>query len=300
MNKGRLGKRILWTMGLLLIGVVGYLVFHYWEQARAAHPQYETIQSGILKHQSQVEVTFINEETVLQAPKSGKLNLAVKESQRVRRGDSVGTVGEVTGGAGVQITAPAGGLYVSQTDGLENIYTVKNLLEMNLTQVFNNPDTIHKPGEEVQYGEAIGKIVNNLVQTAAFIEFPSLKGINVGDTLKFEINGQSNSAKILRKIDQPMGIIVQFSGFIDSSLNKRKDMAMWLSAPSQSGVLVSKSALWNKGEEKGVLAVINGIITFKKVQVIDENENQACLEGISAGMVVVTNPRADLEGKIAR
>lgn len=292
--------------GLLLaaVMVIGYFAYTSWQYAKTTAPRYEGAQTGILKHEVHVKATFANEEAVLQAPQAGKLNLLAAEGKRLRKGEEVASVSAAAvmaaSGGSLTVTAPIGGLYVSSTDGLETLYTFDHFMSMDLSQVFANPGSAHKVGTEVNYGDPVGKIVNNLTPTAAFVAFPSLKGINLNDTLKFEIDGQTCTAEVLRKTDRPSGVVVRFANFINGSLTERQKEVIWLSAPSTSGVLVPKSALWNKGEERGVLADIDGIISFRRVVVDDENETQACVENLPAGTMVVVNPNPKMEGKLVQ
>jgi putative membrane fusion protein len=192
-----------------------------------------------------------------------------------------------------------GGLFFRQSDGLELIMTGENLASMDLEKLLAQTANVKTAGASVQAGEVVGKIVNNLIPTQAFIELPSIEGLTIGKTLRLTAGNQTVSAKILRKSDNPMGVVVQFPYYLDGSVSKRRQDVTWVFLPPTSGVLVPRSALWTRGEELGIFVGSAGVVRFKKVKVLDQDDSQACIENLPNGIPVVITPRNGLEGLVA-
>lgn len=304
MSKQGFKRGFLIIMTLLLISAIGYSLWRYNGHKAAQAPHYAAAVAGTLKHEEKVRAVFANEETLLEAETSGNLTVAAEKGQRVRKGE---VVLKITPSAGLTnsqkgeaaLPAPCGGLFWPVIDGVETIYTPDHFLNMDLAQLLGEKAIDRQPGSEVQAGEIIGKIVNNLAPTVAFVEVSALESIVIGKTIQLELDDKVYSVKVLRKSESPLGVVVQFSSFLDQSLAGRNQELTWLTEPSKKGVIIPRSALWLKGEEQGVLAVNDGIISFRKVIVLDQNEQELCLDNFPVGMLVVTNPREGMEGQIA-
>lgn len=298
-------KRVIWT-GLfiaLLLGSLGWVYRSHWI---AGSISVELAKAGSIDHNVKVNAIFANEEYPIQSPATGKVKLQGKEAQRFRRGETVAEIypegvdpGASSSKATAYVSAPAGGLLYQETDGLENMLTPQNLLTMDLAKVLDQKENTKSQTDVVQAGAALGKMVNNLTPTAAFIELKPTSDLTVGKTIKFKVGEQTQSGKIMRKSDQPQGIVVRFNQYLEGTAIHRVQEVSWISQPVVSGVVIPKSALYTKGEEQGVLVIQEGIYQFRKVKVIDENETLTCVENLPQGIPVVKNPRSDLEGLTA-
>ena len=196
------------------------------------------------------------------------------------------------------ISAAMGGLFFHQSDGLESIMTSENLASMDLEKLLAQTPSVKTVGATVQLGEVVGKMVNNLIPTQAFIGLPSIDELNIGKTLRLTAGNQTVSATILRKSDKPKGVVVQFPNYIDGSASKRSQDVTWVYLPPTSGVLIPRSALWTQGEEVGIFVGSGGVVHFKKAKVLDQDDSQACIENLTNGIPVVITPRDGLEGLV--
>jgi len=151
--------------------------------------------------------------------------------------------------------------------------------------------------EGVAGGGVIGKIVNNLKPTVALLKVET-KGFAVGDSVKLVIDEERFTAKILRLVDDPPGIVVQFNQYVNGSGQERLKEVALVTKPSVSGILIPKSSLWFKGEEQGVYVVVNGAIQYRKVKILDQNEEYLVVENLPHGIPVITNPRMGLDGLV--
>lgn len=266
----------------------------------------EPARIGSIDHYITVKAIFANEENVIQSPASGKVEFLGKEGQRFRRGETVAQIhpeGVAPGtNANQQLTKvniPIGGLFFQKIDGLESVLTPNSLMEMDLAKVLEQKESPQAQNEIVQAGAPLGKVVNNLIPTVAFIEIQATEKLSVGKTIKFNLKGQSVSGKILRKSDHPQGIVVRFNQYLEGTVNERVQEVNWVERPSENGVVIPKSALFTKGEELGVYVVLEGIFQFHKINVRDENDNFVCVENLPQGIPVVKNPRSGIEGLTA-
>ncbi|WP_425807077.1 HlyD family efflux transporter periplasmic adaptor subunit [Desulfitobacterium sp. Sab5] len=305
-KKGRDSVKKMLGLGLFIVLLLGSLGWVYRSHWIAGSISVELAKAGSIDHNVKVNAVFANEEYPIQSPAAGKVKFQGKEAQRFRRGETVAEIypegadpGASSAKATAYVSAPNGGLLYQETDGLENMLTPQNLLTMDLSKVLDQKGNSKSQTDVVQAGTALGKMVNNLTPTAAFIELKPTSNLTKGQTIKFNVGGQVQSAKIMRKSDQPQGIVVRFSQYLEGTANHRIQEVSWISQPEVSGVVISKSALYTKGEEQGVLVIQDGIYQFRKVKVIDENETLACVEKLPQGIPVVKNPRSDLEGLTA-
>lgn len=284
----------------LLLGSLGWV---YRSSILTGSLDIELAKQGSIEHNQTVTAVFANEEVLIQAPAAGKPEYLGKEGQRFRRGDLLAlmkpegvTLSQSQDKAGVQVTAPDGGILFYGTDGLESILTPKNLLAMDLSKVLDQNATPKDSSSSVQTGETIGKMVNNLRPTVALIKITPSEETKLGKTLKFSINGQVYSAKVVRVQEDPPGIVVQFTQYVEGTANQRIQEISWNTQPSANGVIISKSTLWNNGEEQGVYVVLEGVLQFRKVKVLDENDQWVCVENLPYGIPVIINPRSGLDG----
>ena len=295
-------RGLLWGLVLLAILSGGGLWF-YRSIVTNKELAFDYAQSGVIKHEIKVKATFVNQEFVIHSTVAGKVQFLGVNGQRFRRGDTVANVqpegtapGTKTGNQGtIALAAPNGGLFFHKVDGCETFLTTENLRGTNLAELLSEKVTVQDT-DAVQAGGVIGKIVNNLVPTEAFIELPSLNNIIIGKSIRLTIAGQVQVAKVILKSERPLGTVVQFSQFVDGSVENRQQEIVWDYQPSVSGIIVPKSSLWTQGEEQGVYVIVEGVIHYRKVEILDENETQVCVKDLPSGLPVVIIPRNGIEG----
>lgn len=292
--------------GILFLALIGGVLWCYRSSLTAGTVKFALAQPGTINHERKVTATFANQELPVYAPVSGKLQFLGRDGERYRRGEPLATIepeGATPGTSGLgskqSVLSPSGGLFFSQSDGLETIVTGENMLNTDLNKLLAQIAAEKNPGTTVQKGEAVGKIVNNLIPTVAFVELSSLDGLVVGKRFSLKIGDKTLSTKILRKSEQPRGVVVQFPYYIDGSALHRRQEIVWICEPPTNGVLIPKSALWTRGEELGIYLWSDGVVHFQSVKVLDENDTQACIENLTSGVPVVITPRDGLDGLAA-
>lgn len=300
-------KSYLWFWSLFILALVGGIGWCYRSTFISGTIEYAVAQTGMIKHERQIAATFANQELSVLAPFSGKVSYVGKDGQRIKRGEIVATIlsegaspGTTNTSQNKSLTADKGGLFFHQSDGLEAIMTGENLVGMDLNKLLAQTPNPKSEVETAQAGEVIGKIVNNLIPTVAFLKLPSIDDLKDKNSLRLIVGERTVNVKILRKSEDPMGVVVQFPYYVDSSGVQRCQDVTWVYRSPTSGVLIPKTSLWNRGEELGIYLCKSGVIKFKRVKVLDENEDWICVddEDLNSGVPVVTNPRDGLEGLI--
>ncbi len=296
-----------WLWGIFCIVLVAGILWSNRSSLTLRTIKFAVAQTGTITHERKVVATFANQELPLSAPLSGKITFVANDGHRFRLGEGVATLQPEGASPGIfqddsmkrEILAAMGGLFIPQSDGLESIMTSENLATMDLDKLLAQSANVKTAGATVQAGEVVGKIVNNHIPTQAFIELPSIDGLTVGKTLRLTAGNQTVNAKILRKSNKPMGVVVQFPNYVDGSAAKRRQDVTWIYLPPTSGVLVPSEALWTQGEELGIFQGSEGVVHFKKVKVLDQDDSKACIENLPNGIPVVITPRDGLEGLVA-
>lgn len=316
-------------VGVFLLLLLGSLGWVYRSNFLTGSLKVELAKQGSIDHHQTITAVFANEETLLKAPSAGLPEFLVQEGERVRKGDSIAVIqsggvalGQEIATASNQVPAPIGGIVFSSIDGLETYLTPENLLAMDVEKIIQQtvvtPDASQTPEEDqrtlvpqanqsvqvsqspsgnVAKGKAIGKIVNNLKPTVAVLNI-NTQGYEVGKSIKLVINDQSYNAKVLRLLDNPQGLVVQFNQYINGTSQQRIQNISLVVKPSVSGVLIPKSSLWIKGEEQGVYVVQEGALNYRKVKILDENDQVICVENLPHGIPIISNPRVGLDGLV--
>lgn len=301
--KGIRTAKKLFGIGVFILVILSSLGWVYRSSFLTGTLEVKLAKQGSIEHTQIISAVFANEEVPIKASAAGNPEFLGKEGQRFRRGDQVAvikpegvTLDQNSPKTGAQVVAPIGGILSYEADGLESILTPGNLLAMDLSKVLEQSSTSKNGEGIVQKGGIIGKITNNLQPTVAIIKIAPTEDYKLGKTLKFTIKGQDYSAKVVRLLDNPQALVVQFNQYVEGTAKQRMQDISWTSRPAVDGVIIPKSALWNKGEEQGVYVVQGGVIQFRKVKVLDGNEQNVCVEGVPHGIPVITNPRSELEG----
>ncbi|AHF07703.1 HlyD family efflux transporter periplasmic adaptor subunit [Desulfitobacterium metallireducens] len=304
-SKHTMAKRLLWG-GLLMTLIVCSLGWVYRANWMTGSLEIEPAQMGSIDHYVSVKAIFANEEHVIPSPASGKVEFLGKEGQRFRRGEIVAQIypegaapGTNSNQQSVKVSIPKGGLFFQKVDGLESVLTPQSLMEMDLAKILEQQENPQTKADLIQAGAPLGKVVNNLIPTEAFVEVQTTEDLSVGKTIKFNVEGQILSGKIMRKSNTPQGIVVRFNQYLEGTVNERMQEVNWIARPSENGVIISKNALFTKGEEMGVYVVQEGIFQFHKVKVLGENDASVCVENLPQGIPVVQNPRSGIEGLTA-
>ncbi len=288
---------------VVLLVVSGFILWAFQSDWLIGRPSLVTVGEGSIKHEKTVKAVFANTEKVLTSPIEGKVSPVQGEGQRFRKGEIVAKItptGVNIGRSGeeVAVSAPISGLFYSSRDGLEQVITPENLMNLDLNGLLaqteaKNPLT--DGNHLVNKYSPIGKMVDNLSPSWMFIYLESTDDIAKGWSGKFIIGGEEYVGTVMKLAGQPKGAVICFTQYVKGTTEDRsQEIVLRYKSPSK-GLLVPLSSLCSYGEEKGVYAEDGGKVNFKNVKVLDYDDSYACIEGLSEGIRVVVNPAKEFK-----
>lgn len=299
-------------------GKAKYLVFlifgcalFYWVYCAVWLPhslEYTVVDQGELNHEIKTNAVFANRESVLTASADGTAKYICDDGQRVRKGEEVASItpGGVNYGVNLQemrINAPGAGLFYKECDGLEEIITPDNLINIDLAKLFSETEKLKKQTEnkntKLRNG-SVGKIVDNLSPSYAFINLPSIQGMVLGQKVYLKVDSEEYSSSVVRLLNNPVGIVVKAANCINGSIIQRTKEVTAQIQKSSYGTIVPLSAVSVKDNKKGIYIAEDGVVIFKEIEVLDQNESQVCVKGITPKCRVVINPKEGIEGILVR
>lgn len=295
-------KLILGAIGLaLVIALAGGFcrwIHHQWARWMV---KVVPVQSGVLQETIQFDALVIHQEQLVLAPAGGKFFPALKEGERVRKGQSLGSMLSTrlsSPGAAVAVTSPGNGLLRLRLDGLEGVLDRESWqnLDLNSLAAAFNPAGADMADDWVAAGGVIASIVDNLVptwlavetaadQTAAPWEEGSEYWLAIGQPDTF------TRAKLVGQQPSRDGqkLLFELPGFREDLLSQRK-VAITVAARRLTGALVDDRSLVEREGRTGVFVLRKGVAEWREVEVVGSVNGQSALRGINEGELVVTNP----------
>lgn len=294
---------------LSIVFLLGFLVWNYHSSWVVGQLSIDTVRQGQVRHEKTVKAVFANTEIVLTAPIEGKITMIREEGQKYGKGETLVSlipvgVNNVQSKKETIVTTPISGLFYSYLDGLEQVVTPENFMNMDLSgllvqldnQVTNSDHSGEKSTEVISKHSPVGKIVNNLYPSWVFIYLESTDTMEKGNIVRLVIDNEEYSGTVMKVSGEPKGAVVRLTQYIKGTTENRKKDVIWKFKPASNGLLVPVTALCTFGEERGVYIGEQGVIRFRNVQVLDYNEVVARVEGIPEGSRVISNPRRGIEG----
>ena len=317
-KRRHLSSTVAWH-NILLVVITLYIVWQGINYTRdivmARLLRVEEARYGVIEDVLPVEGTLIRNEKVLPSPGTGRLKILIPEGERVRVGAVVARVAAPAmdsqkGETLFNITAPVTGIVSYQTDGLESVYTPRNLQVLPVSKLRS---TEIKPiklteGMQVEAGKPVAKIVNNLEPVNILGVIPKEKVSS--DMLK---TGKRVKVRFAKDQAAPVYLSVADSSFqgkenlyrlvlnnySDSFINPRI-VFFELVIKRFEGFIVPADALVEKENKLGVYIIYKEAIKWKNVQVIGQINNKVAIGGLEPGVSVVQNPKYAREGRIYR
>lgn len=301
-------KRIPILIIVMIVLMVGLVMWNYRTSWAAANLTVDSARQDLLKHEKQVKAVFANTEIILNSPAEGRITLPEEDGLRFRKDDVVARVTPTgidysSNKGALAVKASSSGLFYSVRDSLEQIITPENLMNMELNSLLSQapePQTVRvnqeDPSSLVNKYSPIGKIVNNLYPSWMFIYLEATDTMHTGDSAKFTINQEEYTGTVMRVSNDPKGAVIRLSQYVTGSTEQRTQDILWSYNPAKRGVLIPLSAVCTFGEEKSVYIVQDNIVRYRSIRIIDSNHEEACVEGITEGTQVVTNPKKGIEG----
>lgn len=290
---------------IAIVLLLGLIVWNYHSSWLVSQLSIETAHQGWVKHEKQVKAVFANTESVLTAAAEGKVTLIQTEGRRFKIGETVAKIiptGVDHGSSKeeVKVTAPFSGLFYSYRDGLEQVITPENLMNLDLNGLLAQVNNFQQPSAAenslVSKNSPIGKMVNNLYPSWAFVYLETTDTMVKDDTFKFIVEEEEYVGTVMKLSGTPRGAIVRFPQYVKGTTENRIIEIIWNNKSSSKGLVVPASSVCTYGEERGVYIRDEGVIRFRSVKVVDSNDQLACVEGLPEGVQIITNPRKGIEG----
>ena len=295
-------KLILGTAGLVfIIALAGGFIHWLHHQWARWVVDVVPVQSGVLQETTRLNALVIRQEQLVLAPADGKFFPALKEGERVRKGQSLGSMLSTrlsSPGPAAAVPSPGNGLLRLRLDGLEGVLDRESWQNLDLNALAANfAQTGANPADDwVVAGGVVASIVDNLVPT--WLAAETAAG---GDSAPWEEGseywlavGQQNTfarAKLvgLQPTKHGQKLLFEFPDFREDLLSQRK-VAITVAARRWSGALINDSSLVEREGRPGVFVLRKGVAEWQEVEVVGSFNGQSALRGISDGELVVTNP----------
>lgn len=302
-------------IGLLLIAFFGWLGNSFVHDMLV--PQlidFENPRYGIIQDQLECKGTLIYSEKVIIAPQRGKINFLIDQGEKVRLGTQLAQITAATietssGEKVFNVKAPMTGLVTYRIDGLEQVLTPGSLDELELTKLEKLKGTVEEfaQGQEVEKGQRIGKIINNLESVYLYTQIA--KGaiepqyLEIGKSVQLQIGNEAElyywkviEVKPLKEADL---VILENRRFREPFLNNR-ELAFGIIKTRYEGYIIPEKALVKKGQESGVYIKHKESLRWRPVEVIGSVGGDLAVKGLASETQFVTNPSLAREGQLAQ
>ncbi len=294
-------KILLFICGIFIL----YLLFFHFLHL-VAPIQTATLAPGNLKLLCLAEGVLVRNETIITSPADGQLNILVQEGERVRVGDSVAEVKTLEGGAGAPartalIRAPATGVVIYRTDGLEGVLNPGrvDILEIAGIKLKNaeNAGRDQGKGGRCDKGQPVMKIVDNLSPVVICLEVPEgfpQERIKKGGIISMIWESSQFDGRIAEVRDyrgRPQ-VVVQASNYPGGFLHRRK-VVLGMEGGTVSGFIVSTGSLVEKEGQAGLYITSKRQVKWVPVNVEGVVNDRAAVTGagVTSGTRYVVNPR---------
>lgn len=169
------------------------------------------------------------------------------------------------------IKAEKTGYFISYADGYENVLTTENAVNMDeddINKIINNDIKIEKNVVGKIFDDYSCKIVGILTKDKRIVE---------GETLNMMLSASNQIYKVevdsVKQAEDNDKVIVVFTcDRLDKALVNSRVQAAKIIFDEYQGLKVPRKAIRFQGEDKGVYVILGQKITFKKIDVIYENE----------------------------
>lgn len=297
----RLGNRVLLgaigltVLILLLWGISNWLISAWGRWG----VQVEAAQSGVLQDTIKLDAVVINRETAVLTPVEGKFFPALKEGERVRKGQQLGAMLGVSLSSKdpiATINSPANGLLRLHLDGTEGLFTQENWEKLDLSQLTPPANDRTQQNSLVAAGGTVAVVVDNLTPTMLALEVKADgEGQKVEGAKELWVQVKPDQPFVRATVMEQLRagdksrLLLKLPEFQEELLLQRKGPVV-MAVNRWSGVLIPSGSLVKQGDDSGVFVVYKGIAEWHKVEVVGGSGGQTAVTGINPGELVVVNP----------
>lgn len=300
MERAKKRKKKIWAIrlvllfaALVLLATVGYdLEQKAYRSFKEKRMQMVPVTQGNLVESLNGRALIINQEYLVQAPKQGRFENQVRENEKVRKGQTLGSI--IDKEQKLLLTAPSTGIYSAQLDGLEQVLKNPVLNEVG-PEMYSYQPRVVNADTIIKAGQPVCKVIDNLRPNMLIIkiegEGPYPPEMQEGARVFLWMQAQKVGTALIKEIrlDKPALLKLEMDNFSEVLISQRY-CDVTLTRDSGSGLLIPASALLGEDADRSVYTYKDGKIYAKKVQVKKLKDNQALVTGVELNEMVVVNP----------
>ena len=273
--------------------------------------KFEQIQQGVIQTSVPVKGILVRNETVVPAPRSGKLKIIIPEGERVRVGQVVAQVVATSlesksGEKVFNLTAPRAGIANYHMDGLEEVYSPQNIKELDLKKI----ETLKSvPGEtlagsQVEEGKPVLKIVNNLAPLFIIATTEQVSKLLVKETpMSFLMYFGSDEKDISRITLLEKDFSANHNRMLFSLSNYSEKLMVArtvdfnIITARYEGFVVPARAIVRKDGRDGIYTVYKERVKWKKILICGQVGEKVVVSGVTPDIKVILSPEYVKEGR---
>ncbi|GBF33280.1 hypothetical protein DCCM_2379 [Desulfocucumis palustris] len=294
-------RRRNWAAVLILLACGVFILFivatQIWQLILFRLINIEFLTPAVFNQADSVNCLLIKDETLINAPVGGNFRLTVNEGVRVKAGQEVARVSAQAGEGGAHaLAAPRSGLVCTHIDNRENILKPAYMDALDISQLQKITENA-RPGEIVEKGQSVVKIVDNLAPLLIYLQAPEeypREKLRKGGALTLLWNGKELNGRLetLKEAVNRTELIIRISDYPDKLVHLR-NVDMELLRDRVTGFKVPSSALVEKNGVKGIYISSKQRVEWCPVEVRGHMDGEPVIAGTGLGAEIryIKNPR---------
>lgn len=238
------------------------------------------------------EAVFIRDEWLQLSPFEGRIVFLKNEGAKVRSSTPVAQI--LTAEGSQEIYAFTSGVISFHYDHFENYFTLPLNLMLYRNLYAELPTVTHQieEGQHIAPGEVLFRMVNNYNFYCVF-KYPQDE-LLIAEGRKIEVvfpdlSAKTYSAQVISFDRQSNLMLLRFDFFYNDFLTERQQEIEIIKARYQ-GAVIPLTAIDNVNGISGVWVFNRGENTFRPIEVIGDNGEQAVIKGVAIGDQILLNP----------
>jgi putative membrane fusion protein len=257
----------------------------------------------VLEQSISTRGVIIRDEQPVAAPVTGKVHWVAKAGERLSLGSRAAVI-TPENGSPRNIYVPVPGVIITDLDGLEGMFSPKDLREVEMKTVLQLKEKTHRirEGEEVRQGSMLFKIVNNYSWFfVAELSLPEAEALRERKSVSVRFQmapGEEANAvwTLLKEDDERVLAAFEIKDEVKGCFTQRVTEAEIIIRRTR-GLVLPESALVQRGEDTGVYILDKAVVRYRRVDVLEMSGDNVVVGGIPHGFTVITNPGLVKEGQ---
>lgn len=254
--------------------------------------QVEMVNYGTVEDKLAAKAVVINSEEVAYASVAGRFENMVKDQEKVGRQSLLGYY--LSSQGKIQVRAIKAGIFMLATDGLEEVFAQLDFASLT-PEVFKYKALNYGRGQNLEIGQPVYKLVDNLVPTRLLVHFPQDAAdfsIKANQKVNIIMAGREIGPASIREVKQESGetiLLLEFTDFREQYLGLRF-VEIEVLFNTLTGFLVPEKAVIEHEGKKGIYCLNGEDITFRPVQILGQKDRTLIVDGLNKNDWIVTNP----------